>query len=284
MNSQLLDAAGPKFSQWQRSIVFDQGRHGKPNKQNRTVWEPIRERQDELQSAIKAGNASLGAYLRKALHIGREKIGAPEFPRDQLTPDEFRIPPVELEHELWTAWTGVRPRLASRPVFWLLCHIEWIEQGRFGQAGHRLEDALVGGQGRGLEAETRNFLRRTGGIPHERGKISVFSDCPLARAWWRVHVAEQVARVPGADMSTQEAHAVLHANRQAWETLAMLGVKRVTIISQPTARAVVVRRLKSILRENGRLHRQDVQEVATDLARLGLRQSLEHTPWERLVA
>ncbi len=283
MNSPLLDAAGTKFSRWQKEIVFDKGRHGEPNEQNRRVWEPIRERQEALQSAIKAGHASLGAYLRGALHIGDEKIDAPGFPRDQLTSDEFRTPPVELERELWAAWPGVRPRLASQPVFWLLCHVEWIEQGRFDQAGHRLEAALVGG-GKDLEAKTRNFLRRTGGIPHERGKTSVFSDCPLARAWWRVHVAEQVAAVPHAGMSADEAHEVLHANRQAWETLARLGLRSVTVISQRTARAAVVRRLKSLLRENGRLGSKDVQSVATDLARLGLRQSPEHTPWQRLVA
>ena len=284
MNSQLLDAAGPKFTKWQKEIVFDQGRHGKPNKQNRRIWKPIRERQDELQLAIKAGHASLGAYLRKALHIGDKKIDAPGFPRDQLTPSELRKPPIQLERELSAAWTGVRPRLASRPVFWLLCHVEWIEQGRFGQAGHQLEDALVGGQGRDLEAKTRNFLRRTGGIPHERGKTSVFSDCPLACAWWRGHVAEQVATVSHAGISADEAHEVLHANRQAWETLARLGIRSVTVISQRTARAAVVCRLKSLLHETGRLGPKDVQEVATDLARLGLRQSLEHTPWQRLVA
>ena len=97
-------------------------------------------------------------------------------------------------------------------------------------------------------------------------------------------MAEQVAAVPHAGISADEAHEVLHANRQAWETLARLGIRSVTVISQRTARAAVVCRLKSLLHENGRLGPKDVQKVATDLARLGLRQSLEHTPWERLVA
>ncbi len=281
MNSALIDAASPKFSNWQRGIVFEPKRHGKPGERNRHVWKPIRERQEELQSAIKGGHEGLGAYLRKSLHTGRKAIGAPELPRPELTPDECQTPPVELERELWATWSGlIGPRFASRPVYWLLCHVEWIEQGRFGQAGHRLEAALGSRRGTDLEAKTRNFLRHTGGIPHVRGKTSVFSDCPLARAWWRGHVAEEVARVAGADISANEAHSVLHVNRQTWETLAMLGVKQVTVISQPKARAAIVSHLRARLRENGRLQPADVREVATGLARLGLRRSLEHAPWQ----
>lgn len=280
MNNNLIDAASPKFTSWQKEIVFDKGRHGDPEARNRHVWEPIRARQEALQSAVKGGHEKLGAYLRQALHIGQEAIGAPEFPRSELTPDECQNPPIELERELWAAWSELKPRLASRPVYWLLCHVEWIEQGRFGKGGHQLEAALGSRRGKDWEAKTRNVLRHTGGIPHERGKTSVFSDCPLARAWWRGHLADQVALVARARMSSEEAHRVLHANRPAWETLARLGIQRVTVISQPKARAAIVSQLKARLCQHGRLGPADVLEVATRFARLGLRWSLEHMPWQ----
>lgn len=283
-NRPLVEAISPKFSNWQQRIVFDQGRHGKPSRENRDVWNPIRERQKELRLALRGGPKALGAYLRHTLDIGGKQIGAPELPRSQLTPDECQTPPVELERELWAAWSGLRRRFTSQPVYWLLCHVEWIEQGRFGQVGPRLEAALIGRRGKDLEAKTRNFLRHTGGIPHERGKTSVFSDCPLAAAWWRGHVAEQVSLIEGVGMSADEVHRVLHLHRPAWERLAMLGVQKVTVISQPNARAAIVSRLAERLRENGRLQPADVDEIAASVARLGLRRSLHDTPWQDLVA
>lgn len=280
MNSRLIDMASPKFTDWQKRIVFDKGRHGDPDKRNQHIWKPIQAQQEELQSAITGGHKELGAYLRRVLHIGEKIIGAPKIPRSELTPDECQTPPIELERELWAAWSGLRRRFTSRPVYWLLCHVEWIEQGRFGKAGHRLDAALGNRRGKVLEAKTRNLLRHTGGIPHERGKTSVFSDCPLARAWWRGYMAEQVALVANAGMSGEDAHRVLHANRQAWETLARLSVKSVTTILQPKARAAVVSHLKVRLNKHGRLRPADVQEVATLVARKGLRWSLEHAPWQ----
>lgn len=280
MINTLIDAAGPKFTSWQEKIVFDRGRHGHPDRKNQHVWMPIRARQEELQAAIRGGHEALGAYLRRVLHISNRALDALELPRRELTPDECQAPPIELERELWEAWRGLKPRLASRPVFWLLCHVEWIEQGRFGKTGHRLAAALGSRRGKNLEAKTRNLLRHTGGIPHERGKTSVFSDCPLARAWWRGRLAEQVAVVAEAGMSAQEAHSVLHANRQTWETLATLGIRKVTAISQPMARAAVVSRLQACLHKHGRLRPADVHEAVAPVARMGLRWSLAHVPWQ----
>ncbi len=279
MNNSLLNAASPKFSAWQRGIVFEKKRHGAPGPENQHIRERIQARQEKLRSAIRGGHEELGAYLRQVLDIGARTVGAPDFPRRELTPNECQAPPIELERELWEAWRGLKRRCTSQPVYWALCHVEWIEQGRFGKTGHRLEAALVG-RGKNLEAKTRNFLRHTGGIPHVRFKTSVFSDCPMARAWWRGHVAEQVALVSEADMSERKAHGVLHANGQAWETLAMLGIRRATAISQPQARAAIVSHLQARLSKHGRLRPADVHEVATRLARLGLRWSLEHVPWQ----
>lgn len=59
---------------------------------------------------------------------------------------------MELGEELGAAWKDVlehRAALASSPLFWLLCHIVWIEEGRLGADGLALEEALLSVQPEG---------------------------------------------------------------------------------------------------------------------------------------
>ncbi len=273
----LLDKSGTAFSSWQEAIIFDQRKHGKPGDHNRAIVERVRGRQEKLVSAIGGGPGALAVYLRGVLGLGLgDPIEALPFPRERITPGEFLNPPVELEEELGAAWEDLPPRLASQPLFWLLCHVAWIAEERFGDTGHLLNAALTGGGGT-REARTRNFLRYTGGL-FVRGKVSVFSDCRMARAWWRWRVAGQAAQVTDGRIDRHEAHAALHANRPAWEELAMLSLRRITVVNQPRARAAIVSRMHRRLREVGKVQKQDVVEIAQQFARLGLRRSFEHTP------
>lgn len=278
----LLDKSGTAFSRWQKELVFEQKKHGKPGRHNREILRKVRNRQQKLFSAVEAGRDALAAYLRTVLELRpEEEIEALPFPREQITPSEFLSPPVELEQELGMAWKNLSPRLASRPLFWLLCHVAWIEQGRFGETGNLLKLALTGTD-RDDERRTRNFLRRTGGIVAIRGNVSVFSDCIMARAWWRWRVAGQAAHAAD-EINQDEAHVALHANRPAWEELAMLSLRRITVINQPRARAAIVVRMHRRLGEAGKIQKQDVKRVAQEFARLGLRRSFEHTPISELM-
>ena len=278
----LLDKSGTAFSRWQQEIVFEQKKHGKPGRRNREILQQVRNRQQKLFSAVDEGRDALAAYLRKVLELrSGDEIEALPFPREQITSGEFLNPPVELEQELGSAWKNLSPRLASRPLFWLLCHIAWIEQGRFGETGNLLKTALTGTDRDG-EKRTRNFLRRTGGIFAIRGNVSVFSDCLMARAWWRWRVAGQAAHAAD-EINRDEAHVALHFNRPAWEELAMLSLRRITVINQPRARAAIVVRMHRRLGEMGKIQKQDVKRVAQEFARLGLRRSFEHTPISELV-
>lgn len=119
------------------------------------------------------------------------------------------------------------------------------------------------------QGETRTFFRRTGGILHEQGKTTVFSDCPLARAWWRCRIAEEVAA--HGTLTRDDAHFALRANHQAWERLAMLSVKQLVIINQPIARATVVAGLPERLRNGGKIGPADINDEAQVCARAGLR-------------
>ena len=286
MNSDLLKRAEAPFSSWQQGMVFQAKRYKHRKDEGASVREAVRERQRALERAARGGPRALADYLRERLEVGpRDRIGAPALPR-VVTPNEYLNPPLPLEMELGAAWSGrsdeakshhVTAREASQPAFWLLCHIEWIEQHRFGRGN--LAEMFMNGPARpDLEGRTRNFLRRTGGIFVERGRISVFSDCTLARAWWRHRLARDVARATNDSIPAPHAHAVLHANRPAWETLVMLSLRRLVVINEPLARAAIVRELSARLRAEGRIDKGQVQRMATALARLGLRNSLAHVP------
>ena len=271
MNEALLRRAGAAFSAWQQSLAVKN-----LDKQDADVRREVGRRQGELKDAIHGGAPALAGYLRERLGIDGAAIEAPPFPRDEITPDEFRDPPIELERQLAAAWgADIQPGEASQPLFWLLCHIVWLEQGRFGSGP--LASAFTA-TASSLDGETRNFLRRSGGI-YVRGNVTAFSDCPLARAWWRHRVAVTAGDAAGRAIS-EAAHRVLHDNRPAWETLVLLSLRRITAINQPRARAALVDALIDHDKPTGAM----VQRIAGALARQGLSRSLEHTPWEELRA
>ena len=277
MNERILNRVEPKFSAWQREITFDSKRYRHRKDKGEPIREQVRPLQRVLERQVRSGPAGLARYLRGSLGLEpQEQISAPAFPRMALTPNEYLNPPIPLERELGRAWAKpVSARWASRPVFWLLCHIEWIEHGRLG-AGDLTAALLAAPSNPDLEGRIRNLLRRTGGIPYVRGKTSVFSDCTLARAWWRYRLSQEIEAVTDRDVSAATAHEVLHANRPAWETLVMLSLRRLTVLNQPRARAAIVRELSARLREDGTINKDQVRAAAIAIARVGLRHSVDH--------
>ena len=276
MKKETVDRAEAPFSAWQREVVFEKKHHRRRADEGQSVREEVGVRQERLLAAVRGGPNLLGCYLRERLRLeAKTPMRAPALPRPALTVNEYENPPLELEVELGRAWADeITPSQASKPVFWLLAHVEWIEQGRLG-AGD-LRDALTGTGSLTHEQRTRNLLRRTGGIPHVRGKTSVFSDCTLARAWWRHRLAGDVARVTNGAVSARRAHRTLHASRPSWEQLVMLSLRRLTVINQPRARAAIVREMSERLRMYGKIHKEQVSAMAIAVARLGLRHSLDH--------
>lgn len=281
MDRSTLNQADERFGRWQQGMVFEKKYYKKTKVSDvRKIKGGIRDRQKDLKRAVSECPDSVGAYLRKQLGLtDSHPINAPALDR-QLTPQEFVNPPVELEMELGTTWREeITPRHAAMPHFWLLCHIKWIEQGKLGDSGHLLREALLRGPRRGnpLESETRNFLRRTGGI-FVRGNTSVLSDCPLSRAWWRHRLATEVAGVTEGEMAQTSAHEVLHRSGPGWETLVMLSLKRITAISQPAARAAIIVYLAR--HPDRKFDQTGVKQAASTLARLGLRRSLVYPSWK----
>ena len=216
----------------------------------------VTERQRELRRAIGSGPNAAAAWLRTQLGLeesGALLIEAPRLPRP-LTADEFIEPPFELEREIGQALSAeITTRDAARPWFWLLCHIAWLERGDLAGNVRRAfcwSSAAAGkpNETDQLEAETRNFLRRTGGIEMVRGKVSVLSDCPLARAWWRYRLAHNAAHTAGDGkvLNAADAHRCLHHSGPIWEELVRLGVKRLTVLNHDRARAAIVSALAQV--------------------------------------
>ena len=273
----LLLRVGPTFTNWQRSLA------ARPRDlDDEEARLAHARRQQTLVNALDEGATALASYLRGRLGLDlASPISAPPFPRESLTPREFREAPRELEAEFARAWDGhISPADASKPLFWALCHIEWLEQGRFGSDRMHAFFTEGGGRGDTLDSRIRTFLRRMGGLPHVRGNVSVFTDCPLARAWWRVRIADEVAQDPDVSLSGDEAHDVLRAAGQVWNELAQMGLQRTTAINQPRARAALI----VALAEAGQANQAAVTRTAQALARAASNRSLAHIPWAELRA
>ncbi len=92
----------------------------------------------------------------------------------------------------------------------------------------------------------------------------------------------QVAQVTEGKVGRADSMRRLHANDQAWEELAMLSLRRITVANQRRARAAVVSWLHALLGQHRKLDKNHVKEVALKFAHVGLCRSFEHTPGEEL--
>ena len=161
---------------------------------------------------------------------------------DPLTEDEFVNPPPDTEESIHASWRGVSPAQASRASFWGLAALRHIENQKI-DPGHLAVQEGKGDNGRGLayiaqvlsqgdrkkiDSAVRTVLRRMSGLP-ERGSRSVYTDCPLARAWWRRRLAEEIARETGG-AGIADVLGVLKSSKQYWEQLIELVVSRNSVL------------------------------------------------------
>lgn len=287
-----------RYGEWLAKLIWiagDERRRSDAERERR--HREVTERQLELRRATADGPKATAAWLRTQLGLEEAEtltLEAPKLPRP-LTADEFIEPPFELEREIGEAFSAkVTTRDAARPWFWLLCHIAWLERGDIAGNVRRAfcwSSAAAGkpDEIEQMEAETRNFLRRTGGIERVRGKVSVLSDCPLARAWWRYRLAHSAAHTAGDGkiLNPADAHRCLHHSGPIWEELVRLGVKRLTVINHDRARAAIVSALSEVVSRaapDGKIEwgTQHIARAAKELGREALGRSLGHVEWSEL--
>ena len=251
-----------RFSDWQRGLTL-------ADRRNQSASE-ISGRQNELIEAVNGGSSLFADYLRNALGIDTSaELEAPPLPRS-IEPSELRDPPLQLEQDLFASWSGqLHPRDASQPLQWTRCHLKWIEDGRLGE---RLNEAFLGTISSGAEektteAATRNLLRRVGGLPHVRGKVSVLNDCPLSRAWWRGRIAADAAGHCEESFDAATAHRVLHSSNDAWARLVGDSVRRITVMNHTAVRAAIIEQYRSASRDGQSVPPREMQSAVRLLAR-----------------
>lgn len=234
--------------------------------------------QEQLLEAVKQGKEALAALLREKLDLrDLAPVGMPDLPR-QLTPGEASKPPVELERELWHLWQGkVFPNNATRPVYWNIAYTCWIEKGLLGD---NLYKTLAPSNPKTLDKQTRSVLRNLGGLPRARGNVSTFSNCPMARAWWRCHVAHDATAIAGnPNLIFEDAHQALHKNA-IWESLAMNSLRRVTVVNDSRLRSAIIEYLAAPVSKA--TNDTTCSQLIQNLAQLMLFYSPSLLSWESL--
>ena len=271
---QLTPAIEQQFSDWQRCLAV----------RGKGTPAIVQERQEELHQRVGAGPVAFAAYLRAALDLTPDEvIAAPRLPRP-VNATEYRDPPLELERLLYESWSNtVCARDAARPLFWMLAHIQWLEAGSLGE---QIDAALLYGGSRDKtpDQRTRNLLRRIGGLPHVRGKISVLSDCPMSRAWWRGSIATDIVSASDDNfaLDASHVHRVLHSNNDAWARLAGNSVHRVTVINQARVRAALIAQFGDATRDGEPVVARVVERAAQLLARHGHALFFDTLSWDDL--
>lgn len=245
----ITDETAEAFSGWQRHLASS-----KSSKDTGV----IRERQIALRDAVRRGTVAFLDYLEEQLRtpMPLESDLPPMVP---VTPAEAFNPPLELEVRLAEAWAEhISPRNAAQSAYWTLCYGGWFKQGVLGDdPGAVLVTGKPGPQSKTPDQFARTLMRNIGGLHHVRGPVSVFSDCPFARAYWRYRIADEVTNASGGRISHTDAHQALHRN-QIWETLISLSVLRVTVLNNRAIRAAMV----ALIASRPTLKPQNLVEIA----------------------
>ena len=159
--------------------------------------------------AVGQGFLATAQYLFKVLGVRDEARALREVPHlpNPLTAGEMSHLPAYAEQKLAEPLhESLTLAQAAQPAIWTMCHAAWIGRGDFGS--NLVAIFCEGPRANTVEARTRNFLRRTGGLRQVRGNTSPLVDCPISAAWWRYRVAleaSSIAKREGLDLAVAAA-------------------------------------------------------------------------------
>ena len=213
--------------------------------------------QRDFLSAVRDDGEFLRVVRSEVITQGSEDLVL--YP-EALTESEFKQPPATTEAGLYGAWLNLTPRVACRTTFWANLTCRHIENGRIhatflaanggpGAGGAERIDRVL--QGNGDNAATqidrcvRTVFRRLGGLPEARGNKSVYVDCPLARAWWRERLVDEVSR--GDPDCADDVREVTRVNQTYWEELVVLVVSRNSVLGSQEVRDEFIRSLADLM-------------------------------------
>ena len=233
----LPEGAWESYSQWQQTLVA---------KNRRTDQMPPAVRaaaQQQLLVAAADSTTALAKMLREALGLsGGDTLEIPHL-RNPLTAGDLWAPQQRWEQTLHDSLSSPQNTAATtrseaaQVLFWVACSVAWLESGglenppaqmftkqRFGTVVHVDPNALDNKQRLLLDNASRDVLRGLGGIPHVRsGHNNHLLDCPTARAWWRVEIAQHAQSSSDGELSFADCYEVFLQRGcwRAWTTAAM---------------------------------------------------------------
>ncbi len=277
-----------KFREWQASMIFQPKLYGANSASAEEERQRAQSNQERLESAISRGADDVRAFICEELEIVNSTAilsRLPGLPKP-LTEAEMKGPTLKVDQEVSQAldtW-GISPRLAAESSFWMLCHARWIGDDRFpdGVAKVFTESSKAADD---LEAQTRNFLRRTAGLHGIRGNTSVMTDCILSGCWWRTRIANEITKTAsreGASLSFEVVHHALQP-RTVWEEFVLHSIKRLAVLNAPKARAAVVCAYVEHTNSKGTHSKVALASAMQAVAQLGHHYVLDLTDWSRLV-
>lgn len=276
------------YEDWQKQAIYE-----KKEYQDQDSAEAVARQQSaaaeqaRLADTLGNGPAATADYLFDVLSVKSRRQAlqqVPELP-NALTEGEMSQLPEHAERELaLILHETISSAQAAQPAVWALCHAVWINRWNFGR--NLATVFCEGPRANTMEARTRNFLRRTGGLRRVRGNTSPLVDCPIAAAWWRCRVAQEasgIARDEGASLSVEMAHRALRG-RDVWENLVTMSLKRVTSVCAPRARAAAVVAFSQLGLDSGQIAtRAQAQGAIRELARISHGHSLWFGSWDMLL-
>ena len=213
--------------------------------------------QRDFLNALRDDREFLRAVRSEVITQGSED---PVLCPEALTESEFKQPPATTEAGLYGAWANIAPRVACRTTFWANLTCRHIESGRIhatylaanGGAGaggaERIDRVLldnVGNAASQIDRCVRTVFRRLGGLPEARGNKSVYVDCPLARAWWRERLVNEVSK--GNLGCAEDVRYVTRVNQTYWEELVVLVVSRNSVLGSQEVRDEFIRSLADLM-------------------------------------
>lgn len=207
----------------------------------------------------------------------------------RLSEREIAGPPLSTEKMLSGILAEVAPRQAALPAFWASYNLELLRRGVVEVPSHfakpvgsgpaitgreTLERALDG-ESKQLDATIRTLCRQMlGGVPEERGQVSVYLDPRIARAWWRGRVVQQA--VSDLDLDVDVVWETLRLTGAPWEELVQHMVRKLTHVGERSIRSALVARFVEmrLVDDDAPTRRKRTMELLAATGQCVARQSL----------
>ena len=232
-------------------------RHSLIGKRKQADQTALIARQTELAEAAEmSGNSFIGWFEGIAVETHSPEL-AFRASGQELAAREIANPQLTTEQESYRILSDLPLRLAALPSFWTSYQVEMVRRGLIDPADlatqisttlesgrSRLQKAIRRSKKTLLDSCTRTILRQLGGLPEERGHVSVFVDCRLSRSWWRGYLSHQVAEDMRLDVD--DVWNFLRLATAPWDELQQYTVKRLTVVADRNIRSPLIARLMEL--------------------------------------